>query len=263
MRFRELFNKKGIKWSEEQQYDVGTGKTDNNAWAKIFIFLPVALAFSSVLIIIAVIGIPKTMDVLKSALASITHEEVLKEAPKEALFSDVKADSKYFDSLVYLKKSGVISGFNDNTFRPYQELRRAELIKMIASAKKLYPLALNYNSCFKDVKNEWYAATVCLAKEKGWVSGYSDGSFHPEEALTKSEALKMIMAAFAIVPDPTLPVLNMFGDLDTDAWYYPYVRTALSKKLIDENPDLELYKPDSPALRGDVAQVIYRVLQQA
>ena len=162
-----------------------------------------------------------------------------------------------------MKKNGVIGGFSDNTFRPYQELSRAELIKTIVTAKKFYPLALNYNNCFNDVHTEWFATSVCLAKEKGWVGGYSDGAFHPNETLTKAEALKMIMEAFAIKETPADKTpANMFADLDKDAWYYNYVKVALEHNLLEEDPNLDFFKPNDPATRGVGAQIIYRVLQQ-
>lgn len=264
MKLKDVFNNKKLNWTSSQEYDVNQGKEDTHPFYKIFVFFPLAIVVSGVLVVVSVIGIPTTMDLLKSTVNNFYHrQEEVKPAAKEALFDDVKADSKYFDSLAYLKKAGVISGFEDNTFRPYQELTRAELVKTLANAKKLYPLALNYNSCFKDVRHEWYAPSICLAKEKGWVGGYEDGSFHPEETLTKAEALKMILVAFDLKDDlsEVLPS-NMFEDLDQGAWYYSYVRTGVAKKLIDENPNLEFYKPDSPALRGDVAQIIFRVLQQ-
>ncbi len=218
------------------------------------------------MIIIAVMGVPKAMDLVKSGIESVfpQQNEQLKSAASEPLFADVKADSKYFDSLAYLKRNGIITGYADNTFRPYQELSRSELVKTIVNAKREYPLALNYNNCFKDVKTEWFAASVCLAKEKGWVSGYSDNSFHPIDVLTKAESLKMIMEAFEVkeTPDST-PPLNLYADLDKDAWYYNYVKTALEKNLLDENPNLEYFKPNDPATRGDAAQIIYRALLQS
>jgi hypothetical protein len=102
---------------------------------------------------------------------------------------------------------------------------------------------------------------LCLAKEKGWISGYTDGSFHPNEILTKAEALKMILKAFDIKKTPDTPSVDMYEDVEKNAWYYQYIETALSRKLINENPNLEFYQPESPATRGYVAQIIYRVLQ--
>lgn len=263
MKLKEVFNKKRVNWTSEKEYDVGHGKADTHPASKILLFIPVGVVLSCLVVIVAVLGIPKTLDILSSTINNFAPkaESNLRGAADETLFDDVKADSKYFDSLAFLKKNGVISGYDDNTFRPYQELSRAELMKTIVNAKKQFPLALNYSNCFKDVRNEWYAPSVCLAKEKGWVSGYADGSFHPNETLTKAEALKMILEAFEIKKTPDAPPVDMFEDLDKDAWYYPYVEIALDRKLINENPNLEFYQPDAPAIRGDIAQIIYRVIQ--
>ena len=266
LKFKDLFNKKRVNWTSEQEYDLGSGKTDTHPASKIFIFLPLAVILSCAVIVVAVIGAPTAMDLVKSGLDHILPQQTedLKGAAEVSLFGDVKADSRYFDALAYLKKNGVISGYDDNTFRPYQELSRGELIKTIVAAKREYPLALNYNNCFKDVGTEWYAPAICLAKEKGWVNGYGDKTFHPTETLTKAEALKMIMEAFAIKETPdAVPPLNNFADLDKDAWYYNYIKVALERKLLDENPNIENFGPEAPATRGEAAQIIYRVLLQS
>ena len=265
MKFKDLFNKKRINWTSAQEYDLGNGKADTHPASKIFIFLPVAVALSCLVIIIAVMGVPTAMDFTSAGLKYLfpAPKEELKGAALEPLFADVSADSKYFDSLAYLKKNGVIGGFSDNTFRPTQELSRAELIKTIVNAKKFYPLALNYNNCFKDVNTEWYAPSVCLAKEKGWISGYGDQTFHPNDTLTKAEALKMILEAFDIKENSgDIQPASMFADLDKDAWYYNYVKVALVHKLLEEDPSVDLFKPNDPASRAGGAQIIYRVLQQ-
>ncbi len=223
--------------------------------------MPIAVLFSCLIIIVSVVGVPSVMSGLASVFGD-TREEVLHEsAEAEVLFEDVTADSKYFDALLYLKNYGVISGFADNSYRPYQEMKRAELIKTIVNAKKSFPLALNYNSCFIDVQTQWFAPSVCFAKEKGWINGYVDGSFHPTESLTKVESLKMILDAFEIKIMENPEGEDTFEDLDRDAWYFPYVQTALKENLIEDNPNLEFYDPESPATRGSVAQIIYRAMQ--
>lgn len=262
MKLKEIFNKKKLNWSAEKDYGVDQGKSDKPTLSKVLFMVPLSLVLSCFLIILTVIGIPSLKSGFSSVWKAVVPQEEIRPAAQETLFSDVKADSKYFDSLAFLKKDGVISGFSDNSFRPYQELKRAELIKTIVSAKKFFPLALNYNSCFKDVGNEWYAPAVCFAKDKEWIRGYADGSFHPLETLTKAESLKIILEAFEVNTEVgTDEQIETFADLDRDAWYFPYVQTALREKLIEDNPNLELYKPEDPALRGDTAQVIYRVLQ--
>lgn len=232
MNLKDLFKKEPTNWFEghEKQYDVNKGKADLHAFGKIFIFVPIGVVLSSLAIIVAVIGAPTTMDFFRHGLDSIYGSGNIKPAPVENLFDDVSGDSKYFDSLSYLKKNGLISGFSDNTFRPEQNIKRSELIKTLITSKKQFPLALNYNNCFKDVKNEWYAPSTCLAKERGWIKGYDDNSFHPNDDVTRGEAIKMMTKTFDINDYPA----DLVGDL-----------TGM----------------DEPINRGDAFQMLYRVLQ--
>lgn len=240
---------------------VSDGKADRHAAMKVFLFVPVAVIASALIIITAVIGVPKTMDLFKNAMDSVygNHEE-LKQSAEEELFEDVKADSKYYDSLVYLKKNGVITGYADHTFHPDEDLKRADLVKIIVNAKKQFPLALNYNNCFRDVKNEWFASSVCLAKEKGWVKGRADGSFHPDEVVNRAEALKMLIEAFEVkkVNDK---VVDTFEDVGADTWYAPIVEIALDRGVVNVNPNLDFFYPEKAASRGETAQILYRILQ--
>lgn len=260
MRIKDIFNKK-VKLEKDEAMGGGFGKSDKHAAAKVFVFMPIAIMLSALIIIAAVFGVPKTMDLFKGALDSVygNHEEIKKSA-EEVLFDDVKADSKYYDSLVYLKKNGVINGYDDHTFRPDQTLKRADLVKVIVSAKKQFPLALNYNNCFKDVKNEWFAASVCLAKDKGWIGGKIDGKFHPEDDVSRAEGLKMLIGAFDVkrVSDK---VIDNYEDVKADDWFYADLEIALERGILNDNPTLEFFKPNEPLTRGDAAQMLYRILQ--
>ncbi len=260
MRIKDIFNKQ-VKLEKNEALGGGYAKSDKHAAAKVFVFMPIAVVLSAVIIIAAVFGVPRTMDLFKGALDSVydNHEEI-KNAAEEVLFEDVKADSKYYDSLVYLKKNGVINGYEDHTFRPDQSLKRADLVKIIVSAKKQFPLALNYNNCFKDVRNEWFAASVCLAKDKGWIGGKIDGKFHPEDDVSRSEGLKMLIGAFDVkrVSDK---VIDSYEDVKPDDWFNSDIEIALERGILTDNPTLEFFKPNEPLTRGDAAQMLYRILQ--
>lgn len=261
MKLKDLFNRQGLNWTNRDEYELSKGKTDKRSFSKIFMFMPFAVLVTCMVIIISVVGVPTIMNGFASIWASSAEDESLHGSSEvEVLFEDVKPDSKYYDALVYLKKHGIVSGFEDGSFRPYQEMQRASLVKAIVNAKKSFPLALNYNSCFKDVQNQWFAPAVCFAKENGWITGYEDGTFHPMESLTKVESLKMVLDAFEVDLADGSENIDTFEDVEREQWYFPYVQTALKENLIEENPNQEFYEPESPALRGGVSQLIFRVL---
>lgn len=260
MKIKELFEKNRQNWLQEQEIVVNNGKLDSHPASKIFLFAPLAVVVSCLIVILAVFGIPKSMDVFKQALDSVygSHQD-LKPAAEELLFEDVKVDSPYYDALAYLKKHGVISGYQDNTFKPEQPLKRAELLKIIINAKKQYPLALNYNSCFADVNNEWYAPAVCFGKEKGWIAS-DNNKFRPEEILTRAEALKILLNAFEVKRGDVV-LEEKFDDVAEDSWYKDYVETAQTKGLLNDKPGLDLFRGEAEALRGDTVQILFRIMQ--
>lgn len=233
MKLKDIFKKGPREWFEgrEKKYDVNEGKADIHPFSKVFIFMPFAVVLSCLAIIVAVFSAPSAMDFVKNTLDSIyVSKEELKPAAEEVLFTDVNGESKYFDSLTYLKKNGVISGYPDGTFKPDLEIKRAELVKTLVLAKKQFPLALNYNNCFKDVKNEWFAPSVCLAKSSGWIEGFKDGTFRPEDILIRGDVMKMLVKAFELEKYPE----DIVGD---NQWL------------------------DQPVTRGDAFQMLYRVLR--
>lgn len=80
-----------------------------------------------------------------------------------------------------------------------KNLNRAETIKLVVAALNVEPNPVNFLNCFKDVRDEWFAVYICYAKSKKWISGYPDGLFHPSEDVRKTDAIRILFAAFGIV----------------------------------------------------------------
>ncbi|MWC26895.1 carbohydrate binding domain-containing protein [Paenibacillus sp. MMS18-CY102] len=103
-------------------------------------------------------------------------------------------------------EEGFISGFTDGTFRPNQGVTRAELTKLINA---LFGFTDQAAASFNDIANDaWYKDQVAIAKEAGYISGYPDGSFKPNETVTRQEVAKMAAALFPLptAADNTLSV---------------------------------------------------------
>ncbi|MGL5831580.1 MAG: S-layer homology domain-containing protein [Candidatus Altimarinota bacterium] len=238
-------------------------KKQGFGWFAMVFFIPFSLIVSCLLIIGAVVGIPTSLGYVKGAIDFVSgqgSESVeLKASALEAPFSDISEDSEYFEGLDFLKRKGVIGGFADGSFKAEQKLTRAELIKAIVTAKRRYPLHLNYNNCFKDVKQEWFSPQVCFAKSQGWIAGFADGTFKPEDQLTKAETVKILVAAFDLKEGRA--EFKAFEDVRPENWYYQSIKTAQTNNLIEQNPLLEFFEPEAKISRGEAFQILYKIVR--
>lgn len=103
-------------------------------------------------------------------------------------FKDVLEDGWYYDSVMYLTGSGTINGYPDGSFLPKNFITRAEFTKIVS--RNVY---YNRSSGFTDVSdNHWALPYICWSHESGYISGYPDGSFRPNDNITRAEAVTII-----------------------------------------------------------------------
>lgn len=186
------------------------------------------------------------------AIAPSTSQAIINSDSE--VFSDINTSHKYSNSIMYLKKSGIIDGYPDGTFKPTNTINRAELLKILIGNK--YDTT-GHSNCFKDVNNEWFAPYVCYAKKQNWIQGYSDGAFKPAQAVNRAEAIKMAIEVFGIDLPSSISV-NPYPDTDNSQWFAKYVLVAKEKGLFDSS--MTSYQPSNGMQRGDVSDIIYRLL---
>lgn len=146
------------------------------------------------------------------------------------------------EAINYLEENNVVQGYSDDTYRPDNEINRAEFLKII-----LESLNINTNGdgfCFPDVEYDWYAPYVCEAESMGIVSGYPDGYFKPTNSINLAEALKIILEAY-----------NAEIESTSSIWYAPYL------SFMEDNNLLTRIKADiaQSITRGEMAQLIYNL----
>lgn len=156
-------------------------------------------------------------------------------------FSDVTTDHVNVDAIDYLKKSGVLQGYPDGSYRPSIEINRAEFTKIIVAS--LYT-DLKGKNCFPDVTDQWFAPYVCEAKTRGIIAGYEDGTFKPGDNIKFSEASKIIANAYGL----------QAGE-GGGMWFKPFVTALESKKDIPLS--VEFF--DGKVKRDAMAEMIYRL----
>ena len=176
-------------------------------------------------------------------------------APAE-IFKDVKEGDYASLAIQNLRDMGIITGYEDGSFRPNDSINRAEFLHTITKAVEADLTGKLYAKCFADVKEEWFAPFVCYAKENKWISGYADGTYHPSQSVVYGEALKIVIMSFRIEVPKVLVSAPMDGVKVTD-WYAPYVKAALDQGVIDLGGTFDANRNIT---RADLAQLIYRAM---
>ncbi len=105
-------------------------------------------------------------------------------------FSDV-ADNHWAKNYIgYIKELGIITGYEDGTFCPEQNISRAEFLAIVSRIDGVQGV---FGTKFSDVAdNHWAKDYIGYAFGNGWVNGYEDGTFRPDNSITRSEAVKMM-----------------------------------------------------------------------
>ena len=147
----------------------------------------------------------------------------------ESGYSDVSSSDWYNNAISTLSNLGVITGYEDGTFRPNASISRAEFVTI---ATRFFDYTAEYEGTFSDVSySSWYADFVQAAVDMGLVNGYENGTFRPNASITRAEAVAIVNRVLLRRPDADhlLPwsVMNTFSDnADTAAWYYADIQEA-------------------------------------
>lgn len=181
-----------------------------------------------------------------------------------ARFPDVPGDHPYNSPVEALAIEGVVTGNPDGNFYPARPVNRAEFLTMLYRATERDSRAVS-TSCFSDVKAEaWYAGVVCDAVTEGFVNGYPDGSFKPEQTVNRAEALKMVYKVFGLAvltgADANLAV-DDFVDVQAGAWYTAYVSSSYKNGLLPiAGYNGNKFYPDAALLRGEAAAYVWSAM---
>ncbi len=162
----------------------------------------------------------------------------------------------FVESLV---SKGFISGFPDGTFQPATPITRAQYAAVITKTFQL-PES-NQLDRFKDVKsNFWAAKAIASAAENGFLTGFPNGTFRPENNLTKIQALVSIVNGLKLSGGNS-NILMAYRDRAQIPSYATKAATVATKKLLVVNyPQLDQLEPLREITRAEVAALIYQAL---
>ncbi|MFZ3171031.1 MAG: S-layer homology domain-containing protein [Carboxydocellales bacterium] len=159
------------------------------------------------------------------------------------------------DSILYLRAKGVISGFEDGTFRPNGQVTRAQLAAMLIRAKGTTPDS-EVKQEFRDVPPQhWAFREITAAKAEGIISGYPDGTFAPNQPVTREQIAAMIVRAFPV--EATLTERS-FTDI-RQSWAKDNIISLARAGIIGGYPD-NTFAPKKTVTRAEVSVIIGRAL---
>ena len=154
-------------------------------------------------------------------------------------FSDVSDDSWYARPVNALAAAGILNGYGDGTFRPRARMTRAALVTVL---QRISGLTASGDAEFTDVdSSHWACGAIALAQEMKWVIGYSDGSFRPNQGVTRAEVVTILNRFLGRIPDreaiDAAPELRFFPDVRPGSWYYYDVMEAANTHTITVSED--------------------------
>ena len=142
-------------------------------------------------------------------------------------YSDVAYGKWYNNPISTMSALGIITGYPDGTFKPNKPITRAEFA---AIAARFDETQSGKSATFSDVIGHWAAKEIGIAYANEWIKGYPDGTFKPDQNITRAEAMTMINRVLERKPESPADLLtnmNKWTDnMDTSKWYYLDVQEA-------------------------------------
>lgn len=178
-------------------------------------------------------------------------------APTQPRFTDISESHWAYTAVNYLADNFILNGYLDGSFKPENNITRAEFAKIIVSATDTFDSSAS--SVFSDVSDsDWYYSYVSTAYRLGYITGYPDGSFRPNDNITRADICTIVNRVLKATPaDSTL-----FADDKLIPIYARDAVYALSAKGIINGYSDGTFAPTTYATRAQTAKIVYSAFFQ-
>ena len=158
-------------------------------------------------------------------------------------YGDVNSSDWYTKYIAFVTDNKIMEGYEDGSFRPNDNITRAEFIAVVAKYNSLTDKV----SKFEDVSEHWAAGCIGSVTDKGWINGYPDGTFKPEKSISREEVVTITNKMLGKKVDKSglnNLLIEKFTDLDENSWsYFDIIEAAYShESVIDKDTNLEVWK---------------------
>ena len=141
-------------------------------------------------------------------------------------FADVPNDYWANTAISTMAGLGIVQGYNSTAFDPNASITRAEFAAICA---RFDTGKSSGTQTFTDIKGHWAEKYIERAAELGWIKGLEDGTFRPNDCITRAQAMTMINRVLNRIPEDAsdlLPDMNVWPDCNPGDWFYLAVQEA-------------------------------------
>lgn len=166
-----------------------------------------------------------------------------------------------FKEISFMIENGFMTGYPDGTFKPSKTLTRAEFATIIAKALDPDEIYEFRNRNFSDINGHWAYGNIIKTSRAGFMSGYPDGSFKPDNSITRVEVIVALNSALDDVANGNYSLFDYFRDAGkTPSWASDSVMNAVNNSIVISYPDKTLFNPGNNADRAFAVATIYQLL---
>ncbi len=191
-------------------------------------------------------SLPPNETITRAEVATIFYRLMSDESrnmfmTNENGYSDVAPEDWFNTAVSTMSAASVIVGYTDGTFAPSQPITRAEFAAMAA---RFDSDEYSGDDKFPDISEHWACEEINRAAQKGWVSGYQDGTFGPDRYITRTEAMRLVNRVTGRIPSAEHLHDNMTvwpDNSDKSAWYYADVQEATNSHYYEKNGEYEVW----------------------
>jgi hypothetical protein len=186
------------------------------------------------------------------------------EATEKEPQPDPLPDGEYYDvpdsywannKITALGKQNIINGYSDDTFRPHKTITRAEVAQVLANYFDLN--TSNTNVPFSDVAPDfWGTGAIRAVYDAGYIKGYKDGTFGPNQPITREEVAALFTRVFNFEnANSTID----FKDVSTEDWSYEDIQ-LIAAAGVTKGYENNTFRPTSKTSRAEFVVFLYRAL---
>ena len=173
----------------------------------------------------------------------LTEEVRTANSTQSNSLSDVMRGQWFNHAVSTLSSMGIVKGHNDGTFAPNAPITRAEFA---AIAARFDDKNTDTSSKFTDIASHWAKNEIGIAANKGWINGYPDGTFRPNQYITRAEAMALVNRVLNRLPENSSDLLDSMikwpDNSDASAWYYLAVQEATNSHAYSDKSKDDKYE---------------------